>query len=58
MRTTRSTVVAALAAVWMTALLVRDVFFGELGGFSLFAAFVLAVAVWELAKPRASDTDG
>ena len=47
--TRRSTIVAAFAAVWMGALLVRDAV-GEFTPGSIFVAFVFAVALFELGR--------
>jgi hypothetical protein len=46
----RSTIVAAVAVVWMTAVLIVDALDGKFSGFSVFALFVLAVGLWEISK--------
>jgi hypothetical protein len=46
----RSTFVAVLAVIWMGAVIVGDALDGKLSGFSLFAAFVLVVGLWEISK--------
>jgi hypothetical protein len=52
----RSTIVAAVAVVWMSLVLIRDLLDGTLSFMSAFAAFVLVVGVLELAKARARRT--
>jgi len=47
--TRRSTIVAAFAAVWMGALLIRDAA-GEFTVASVFIAFVFVVALFELGR--------
>ena len=44
----RSTVVAAVAVVWMGAVLVA--LDGAFSGFAVFAALVLLVGIWEIGK--------
>ena len=46
----RSTVVAAVAVVWMGAVLVVDALDGAFSGFAVFAALVLLVGIWEIGK--------
>ena len=46
----RSTFVAVLAVIWMGAVIINDALDGKLSGFSLFAAFVLVVGLWEISK--------
>jgi hypothetical protein len=52
----RSTIVAAVAVVWMSLVLIRDLLDGTLSFMSAFAAFVLVVGVFELAKARVRRT--
>jgi hypothetical protein len=49
----RSTIVAAVAVVWMSLVIIGDLWDGTLSFMSAFAAFVLVVGVFELAKARA-----
>jgi hypothetical protein len=46
----RSTFVAVVAVIWMGAVIIGDALDGKLSGFALFAAFVLAVGLWEISR--------